>query len=175
MVFALPGWLEEGRVNVMAEHISLDLLLKEIEEDLSGIQKPGQNLSFHLEAGIELATDRNILKNILFNLISNAIKYSELTIDISAKNIDDHIEISIQDHGIGIPAEDQKHLFTRFFRATNVGNIQGTGLGLNIVKRYCELLSADINVQSIYGEGTTVLIKIPKHTNQKNDEENSGH
>ncbi len=167
--------LEEGRVNVMAEQFSLDLLLKEIEEDLSGIQKPGQNLSFHLDAGIELTTDRNILKNILFNLISNAIKYSDLTIDVSAQNIDNHIAIAIQDRGIGIPAEDQKHLFTRFFRATNVGNIQGTGLGLNIVKRYCELLSAEISVQSKYGEGTTVSIKIPKHSNQKNDEENSGH
>lgn len=167
--------LEEGRVNVMTEDLELELLLHEIAEDLSGILKPDQKLSFHLAPGLLLSTDRNILKNILFNLISNAIKYSEVSIDISAKEVAETIEITIQDHGIGIPAEDLKHLFTRFFRATNVGNIQGTGLGLNIVKRYCELLAADIDVDSVYGEGTTVLLKIPKHINQNNDEENSGH
>ena len=158
--------LEEGRVNVMAEEFALAGLLEEIAEDLSGIKKPGQDLCFDGMNSIELQTDRNILKNILFNIISNAIKYSEEDIHIDVSTHNETISIAVRDRGIGIPGEDQKHLFTRFFRATNVGNIQGTGLGLNIVKRYCELLSADISISSIFGEGTTVKITIPKHTNQ---------
>ena len=158
--------LEEGRVNIMVESFPLAELLEEIAEDLSGIKKNGQELRFDHLMNIDLNTDRNILKNILFNIVSNAVKYSEEDIQIRVTDHNDKISIAVIDKGIGIPGEDQKHLFTRFFRATNVGNIQGTGLGLNIVKRYCELLSASIDINSEFGEGTTVEITIPKHINQ---------
>ena len=157
--------LEEGRVNIMIEPLYLSELLQEIAEDLSGIKKPGQEICFDGQNQIELHTDRNILKNILFNIISNAIKYSEEDIHIVVEEKQSEVSIAVKDRGIGIPGDDQKHLFTRFFRATNVGNIQGTGLGLNIVKRYCELLSASIDISSEFGVGTTVEITIPKHTN----------
>jgi len=157
--------LEEGRVNIMIEPMYLSELLQEIAEDLSGIKKPGQEIRFDGQNQIELHTDRNILKNILFNIISNAIKYSEEDIHIVVEEKQSDVSIAVRDRGIGIPGDDQKHLFTRFFRATNVGNIQGTGLGLNIVKRYCELLSASIDISSEFGVGTTVEITIPKHTN----------
>ncbi|HRD08077.1 MAG TPA: HAMP domain-containing sensor histidine kinase, partial [Saprospiraceae bacterium] len=157
--------LEEGRVNIMIEPMYLSELLQEIAEDLSGIKKPGQEICFDGQNQIELHTDRNILKNILFNIISNAIKYSEEDIHIVVEEKQSEVSIAVKDRGIGIPGDDQKHLFTRFFRATNVGNIQGTGLGLNIVKRYCELLSASIDISSEFGVGTTVEITIPKHTN----------
>jgi signal transduction histidine kinase len=74
----------------------------------------------------------------------------------------------VKDLGIGIPKEDQKHLFDRFFRASNAGNIQGTGLGLNIVKRYVDLLSGEITFTSEYGKGTTFHVSIPIiHTHEE--------
>jgi signal transduction histidine kinase len=67
----------------------------------------------------------------------------------------------IRDEGIGIPKEDHKHLFDRFFRASNAGNIQGTGLGLNIVKRYVDLLNGSITFSSEYEKGSTFIVSIP--------------
>ncbi|GIV31294.1 MAG: hypothetical protein KatS3mg029_0645 [Saprospiraceae bacterium] len=75
------------------------------------------------------------------------------------------MDITVKDEGIGIPAEDLPLLFTRFFRARNVENVQGTGLGLNIVKRYLQLLDGDIQVESEEGKGTTFYLKIPIPTN----------
>ncbi len=80
-----------------------------------------------------------------------------------------NIVFHVKDQGIGIPIEDQKHLFDRFFRASNTANIQGTGLGLNIVKRYVDLLSGEINFTSEFGKGTTFHIKIPETLGKENN------
>jgi signal transduction histidine kinase len=72
-----------------------------------------------------------------------------------------HTKISITDKGIGIPAADQVHLFERFFRATNVTNIQGTGLGLHIVGRYVELLNGTINYHSEFENGSIFILNLP--------------
>ena len=69
---------------------------------------------------------------------------------------------TIRDEGIGIPSEEQEHLFTRFFRAHNVENIQGTGLGLTIVKRYLELMKGSIHFESQLGIGTFFKISLPR-------------
>jgi signal transduction histidine kinase len=71
--------------------------------------------------------------------------------------------ISIRDEGIGIPVEDRKHLFDRFFRASNVSSIQGTGLGLYIVKRYVELLKGSISYVGEYEKGSTFIVSVPLH------------
>lgn len=75
----------------------------------------------------------------------------------------DMIHIEIEDQGMGIPEADQKHLFTRFFRASNAINIQGTGLGLNIVRSYIDLLKGKISFNSVEGQGTTFYVQIPTH------------
>jgi signal transduction histidine kinase len=99
----------------------------------------------------------------MFNLISNASKYSDQnkTISIICEQKNSRVIFSIQDEGIGIPKEDQKHLFDRFYRASNAGNVQGTGLGLNIVRRYVELIGGEISFTSTYGKGSTFFISIP--------------
>ena len=154
--------LEEGKVNINKEEFNVCSEIKNVIEALSGIFKLNQNIHVNCQENLDIFTDKNILKNILFNIISNAIKYSDKDIDIEVINDKNTISISIQDSGIGIPLDEQKYLFTRFFRANNVGNTQGTGLGLNIVKRYCDLLEADINFTSELEQGTTVKITIPK-------------
>ena len=80
------------------------------------------------------------------------------------------LSISIKDEGIGIPERDQKYLFERFFRASNVSNIQGTGLGLTIVKRYVELLNGTLTFSSEHNKGSefTVTLPISKIKNEEN-------
>ena len=72
------------------------------------------------------------------------------------------LQIEVSDQGLGIPEEDQPHLFGTFFRARNVSNIQGTGLGLPIIKRYVDLLKGDIQFESKVGMGTTFRIRLPR-------------
>jgi PAS domain S-box-containing protein len=162
--FLSLGKLEEGKVDVVFEPINPKLFLDEVNEEVSGLLKEGQNLIVNCNIKAEeLLSDSRILRNILFNLITNASKYSDINKPIYV-NYNEHpgyISLDVRDEGIGIPEEDQKHMFDRFFRASNAGNVQGTGLGLNIVKRYLDLLNGTITLSSTYGEGTTFKIIIP--------------
>ncbi len=107
--------------------------------------------------------DEKLLRQILTNLLSNAMKYSPHggTIQFNLEYISDTVAFRIQDTGIGIPIEDQSRLFESFHRASNVGTIPGTGLGLTIVKKCVDLHGGQINVTSEVGAGTTFTITLP--------------
>ena len=156
--------LEEGKVEAQPERFQLSDFCLAVVDEMRGQLKRGQQL-IHEEknVGQEIFLDKKFLKIIFFNLISNAIKYSPegKPIRCSTSLRDQTLSIVIQDEGMGIPREDQPHLFTRFFRAHNVENIQGTGLGLNIVKRYIELLNGRIRFESAQGFGTSFFVDIP--------------
>lgn len=155
--------LEEGHTSLQPARFNLKDLLEEIQEEMSAVLKENQSLSFSHNGGEELVQDKHIIKNTILNLVSNAIKYSEQgKIEIKSAAEDSTIRISVSDEGMGIPEQDQPFLFSRFFRAQNAANIQGTGLGLNIVKRYIELLSGSISFESIPGNGTIFFIEIPE-------------
>lgn len=113
----------------------------------------------------EVLVDSNekLLRHILGNLISNAIKYSPEggTIWVDIDREDKQVAIKIKDQGIGIPPEDQKILFDAFHRARNVGQIPGSGLGLAIVRQAVELHNGSIHVESQIGQGSTFCIQIP--------------
>jgi len=160
--------LEEGRIQTFFEDFDPIELFHEVIEEMKTILKPNQQLiNLHSTNGMLVRSDRKIIKNTLINLISNAIKYSKedgkinCNISVNEKVLD----FSVSDEGIGIPDEDQKHLFDRFFRASNVTNIEGTGLGLNIVKKYLEMLDGEISFISKLYIGTTFNIKIPNKIN----------
>ena len=156
--------LEEGKIEAQPEWFTFQVFCESVIEEMTTLLKTGQILNHEDNVGSkEIFMDKKLLKNILFNLISNAIKYSNenQTISCMTSIVGDHLEIVIQDEGKGIPEEDQPHLFTRFFRAKNVENIKGTGLGLNIVKRYLELMDGNITFKSTQGEGTTFYVTIP--------------
>jgi len=162
--FLSLGKLEEGKVETNKERINLENFMSEISEEVQSFLKEGQQIKIHCEQGAnEIHTDMSILRNILFNLISNASKYSEpnKTVSVSCSRNNSATTFSIRDEGIGIPKEDHKHMFDRFFRASNAGTIQGTGLGLNIVKRYTDLLNGTITFTSEYGKGSTFIVVIP--------------
>lgn len=156
--------LEQGKVTTTKEEFDIKELLNDIAEDIHSMLKPGQKINLFSNGGKTIIQDKKILRNIFFNLLSNAIKYSpeEKEIIVSAENNNDKLEITVKDSGIGIPEAEQKYLFTKFFRAGNAGHYQGTGLGLNIVKRYVELLNGKIWFESRENEGTTFTVTLPK-------------
>jgi PAS domain S-box-containing protein len=166
--FLSLGKLEEGKVDVTYEPINPKEFLEEINEEMSSMLREGQRLIVNCDLNKnEFQADSRILRNILFNLITNASKYSEANkpIYIDCHEQEGFYSFEIRDEGIGIPEEDHKHMFDRFFRASNAGNVQGTGLGLNIVKRYLDLLNGNITFTSKYGEGTTFKVMIPLPNN----------
>ena len=107
--------------------------------------------------------DINLMKYALFNLLNNAYKYSKGSSDVILKLFtnDDQVVVEIIDFGIGIPEEDQTKLFNTFFRASNTNGIQGTGLGLYIIKTFSERNSGTVKLQSELGKGTTVTLQFP--------------
>ncbi|MFK7933440.1 MAG: PAS domain S-box protein [Saprospiraceae bacterium] len=155
---------EEGKVMMNPITFELNSFLKKIHDDIVLMLKKGQKIQFELlEEDYEVNLDPKFLKHILFNLLSNSIKYSaeNSILGFKIQVIDNQLFIKIKDAGIGIPKEDQKHLFTRFFRAHNVENIKGTGLGLSIVKLYVDEMKGRIEFDSKEGVGTEFRIWIP--------------
>lgn len=156
--------LEEGKIAASPVLFSLQEFCHELTEEVQGLLKSGQQIQHVIPTELlQLYLDKKLLKNILLNLISNAIKYSDVNQLITCEIRQDGQElyIRITDQGIGIPEEEQQHLFTRFFRAHNVENIQGTGLGLNIVKRYVDLMHGTIQFESKLGQGSTFIVNLP--------------
>lgn len=154
--------IEEGKVSVKNETFNIRQLAENIRSKFNAELKNNQTIEY-LHTGAEhVCLDEGFLNHILSNLLSNAIKYSpensSILFDTRVENTT--IVLRVKDNGIGISPEDQKHLFERFFRASNTGNIKGTGLGLHIVKRYVELLGGAINVKSTLNEGTEFTVKI---------------
>jgi PAS domain S-box-containing protein len=162
--FLSLGKLEEGRVDIITESLNIPSFLNEIQEELKPSLKTGQKIVLEYAPDLKpINVDVRILRNVLFNLLSNASKYSDegKNIYLTCFETGDELILNVKDEGIGIPENDKKHLFDRFFRASNATNIQGTGLGLNIVKRYLDLLGGSISFESEYGKGSTFSIMIP--------------
>lgn len=155
--------LEEGKV----ENLPADLNLKNfISETISELQPLSSSHKTHFtHHGREnVSVDKKLLRHILFNLISNGIKFSPGAdrIDITSEVQNSSVKITVKDYGIGISEADQKNLFESFFRGHNATHIQGTGLGLNIVARYAELMSATIDFESKENQGSSFTIIIPQ-------------
>lgn len=112
---------------------------------------------------ISISQDQKIIELTLSNLVSNAIKYSleNTTIFIAVAQDKKNTTIRIIDKGFGIPKKDQKNIFKRYFRAENVLLIEGTGIGLNIVKKHLKNLGGQLNFKSEYKIGTTFTVTIP--------------
>jgi PAS domain S-box-containing protein len=161
--FLSLGKIEEGKVDVKSEEFDLPTFMNELINEMSVLLKTEQTFKYNHKGAINTYTDSNLLKHVMINLISNAIKFSPESsiIFIETEVSKDTTTIKITDKGIGIPAADQVHLFERFFRATNVTNIQGTGLGLHIVGRYVEILKGTIQYNSEFEKGSTFEIQLP--------------
>jgi PAS domain S-box-containing protein len=161
--FLSLGKLNEGKIEKKFERVNLKVIVEDTVEEMKALLKKGQYFVLDCNGDCNGFTDKKLFRNILINLISNAIKFSEegKKITINGRVADKKAVISVTDQGIGISKEDQEHLFSSFFRAANATNIKGTGLGLHIVKRYIDLLGGEVELQSELNKGTSINFSIP--------------
>ena len=156
--------LEEGKVECYFERFNIQEHTLEVVTEMQQLAKTGQQIIYEHCGETNAYLDKKLVKNIYFNLISNAIKFSgeQNSIEIQTISNEKELKIIVKDQGVGIPKEDQKHLFQRFFRGKNVINIQGTGLGLNIVAQFTELMNGYIIFESQENIGTSFTLTFPK-------------
>jgi len=159
--FMYPRSGENAMLLSLENGFDLAKFLQGIVKGLSGMCKEGQEILYQHHGQKLVYLDKGILRRIVLNLLSNAIKYSEKDIQINTNVQSESISMEIVDEGMGIPKGEQAKMFSQFFRASNVGNIQGTGLGLNIVKTYVELMNGTITFESKKNKGTTFKVIFP--------------
>ncbi|WP_373330569.1 sensor histidine kinase [Salmonirosea aquatica] len=161
--FLSVGKLEEGKIAAHPKETVQSKLLSETVADMRSMLKPGQTIETQQKGPDQVFLDPSLLRKILVNLISNAIKYSQAGTVVSVRftSNEGHLRVIVEDQGVGISREDQAHLFERFYRAPTVTNIEGTGLGLHIVGRYVELMGGTISIESELNKGTIVTILLP--------------
>lgn len=137
------------------------------EPDYDRPQAPIQLICRHRHLWAEV--DERLLRSILGNLLSNAIRYSPslgaITLTLTGRQ--DRLTLRVRDAGMGIPLSDRRDLFKPFHRGRNVSNIPGTGLGLSIVKQFVDLQNGTIDVTSRQGQGTTFTVRLPWHLTPK--------
>ncbi|MEN8957689.1 MAG: PAS domain-containing sensor histidine kinase [Flavobacteriales bacterium] len=153
--------IEESKIEVTYSVVRIFELLEEIVSEMEGLKNVDQDFIISFAGKEEIMGDSKILKTIFTNILSNAVKYSEKNISVSVASTENQLTVIVRDEGIGIPEAEQVKLFDRFYRANNAGNIEGTGLGLNIVKGYITKLGGEIEIESKEDQGTTVTINIP--------------
>lgn len=159
--------LDYKKVQWKREAVSIENLLSDILLKLEfSFKEKDQEMILHIEEDLpNIIIDKDGIEQVILNIISNAIKYTENEgkIEVTLKNIDDNINISVKDNGIGIPEEDQKRIFERFYRVEKGRSREsgGTGLGLAIAKQIIEAHNGDITIESAMTKGTIVNIRIP--------------
>ncbi|WP_242084625.1 PAS domain-containing sensor histidine kinase [Aestuariivivens sediminis] len=156
--------LETGKVNYKFDQFKLSKVVNEVVYDANMLLKERQQIKYPENIDdLSLYQDEKIIQVILSNLLYNAINYSPegSTIELHIEQNEITTTVTVKDNGMGIPEKDQKHIFERYFRAHNVENIQGTGIGLNIVKSHLENLGGTIFFESVEHQGTTFVISFP--------------
>jgi PAS domain S-box-containing protein len=158
--FLSASKLEEGRVENNPVELDVKQFVSATISEMQTLVKDGQRILYNHIGDEKFSLDPKHFKNILFNLVSNAIKFSGegKPINVTTERKNDFLVLSVKDEGIGISAADQEHLFERFFRGHNASYIQGTGLGLNIVAKYVEVLNGHIEFTSEENKGTTFTL-----------------
>lgn len=166
------GKAETGKIGFKPKKINVEKFTQEFLEEMELVFKQERRLNYISDRTPKFAfVDEKLLRHILSNLITNAAKYSDSqsSIDIELKSNSSSIVYSVRDDGIGIPEEDKESLFESFHRATNVGNISGSGLGLTIVKKCVELHNGSVSFVSNLGAGTTFKVMLPFNKEDNGD------
>jgi two-component system, sensor histidine kinase and response regulator len=162
----LIGKIEVGKMQYQPVLVNLEDFCKELIDTLQYSIGNQHQICFNFTSDCTKAEmDLILLQRILSNLLSNAIKYSpsgsEIYLDLECQN---HVAIfKVRDQGMGIPLENQSHLFEAFYRCSNVGEIKGTGLGLAIVKKCVEVHQGNISVESQENLGTKFTVSLPRY------------
>ena len=155
---------EAGKLEFNPVRLEVVAFCHELVEELQLTAGEKYSINFRcLGIPQEVYLDEKLLRQILSNLLSNALKYSPEGGEIQFELVfgQDTLIFRIQDQGIGIPLPDQSQLFDAFYRSSNVGTISGTGLGLAIVERCVNIHKGEILVESEVGVGTTFTVTLP--------------
>ena len=160
--FLSIGKIEDGKITANNLVFNIKEMLSSLCNEIEGIARQNQHIQFTHTGEDIIYSDPALLRNVVTNLLSNAIKFSleGSIIEVNSSVINERFILKVKDNGMGISTEDQKHLFERFFRGSNVTNIQGTGLGLHIVGKYIEILDGKIEFESVLEKGTTFIITL---------------
>ncbi len=150
------------------EPVNIIDFCSDIIKDISQISQDQDCVDFsHCEKiskDSQFLIDREIMRHILINLLSNAVKYSggkKEPVKLRVENEDKQLKFIISDKGIGIPEDYMKNIFQNFMRASNVGKVTGTGMGLAIVKKCVDIHKGEITIESAVDQGTKAAVKIP--------------
>ncbi|GAB4383227.1 MAG: hypothetical protein Kow00121_44740 [Elainellaceae cyanobacterium] len=157
------GKVEAKRIEVQPSSFDLIPFCRGLIAEL--LPDSGDRVKFTSRAKeIQVTLDEQLLRSILTNILSNSIRYSPNLCPIQFKLLKrkPYVVFQVKDQGIGIPAADLPYLFEPFHRGRNVSNISGTGLGLNIVKRFVDLQQGKVEVESQLGVGTTFTVTLPQ-------------
>lgn len=161
----LISQMEAGKLSLKPEALDLGSFFQQIVADFQSIYRKTHLIIYERQQTVSAYADRRLLRHMAINVISNAVKYSpqggEVRVGLTWD--ESHWIFSVQDWGIGIPEADLKQLCEPFYRATNAGQFDGTGLGLAMVKQTADLHGGAVHLTSTVGDGTTVTVKIP-HT-----------
>ncbi len=162
--FLSVGKIEEGKIPVRISYFNISTHIKEVIEEIKNNLKPNQQIVYNHIGDTDVALDSSLMKHIMMNLVSNASKFSAegSKIEVATTATADQLILCVKDSGIGISKEDQNHLWERFFRGTNVANIQGTGLGLHIISKYAELMNGTTACNSELEKGTEFILTFNK-------------
>ncbi|MCB0034563.1 MAG: HAMP domain-containing histidine kinase, partial [Anaerolineales bacterium] len=155
--------MQARRVEFNPSKLNLDAMCRSVLDEFQNRSDIGHEIDYQAAEMPVLMLDRKLMRQVINNLISNAIKYSPEaeSIYVRLDYHDSQVVLTVRDEGIGIPESDLTHLFEPFHRGENVGVISGTGLGLVILKESIDLHGGTIHVESQVGRGTTFTIQIP--------------
>lgn len=160
--------LDEASITYESEKINLHELLVEIQERLKTVIEKKDIQLYIDEKDIILDAPKQVVSEVVYNLCDNAIKYNHQggLVDVSLAETDAYVKICVKDNGIGIAHAHQNRIFERFYRVdkSHSKEVGGTGLGLSIVKHDVNYLDGSIEIESNLGEGTTIVVNIPKKT-----------
>lgn len=161
--------LDTGKINYKFNNFKISKVVNEVVYNANMLLKEGQEIKYPENIDdISLYQDEKIVELALSNLVHNAIKYSSENtfVDIKINQDEKFTTFKIRDNGIGIPQNDQKRVFNRYFRAENALLTQGTGIGLNIVKSHLENLGGNIDFVSEENKGSEFTFTIPNKAKQ---------
>jgi len=156
--------MQAGRVEFKPDEGDLVALAADIVEEFDS--QPIHQGRIHYTCSLDslcIEFDIRLMRQVLANVLSNALKYSttDKSVAVSLTQDDEHIRFQVIDQGIGIPPDDLKHLYEPFHRAANVGTISGTGLGLSIARQSVELHGGRLEVETEVNKGTQVTVVLP--------------
>ncbi len=165
LILDLLSYSRIKRSGEIFEVVNVGRLIEKLVDGFKS-ENPGTNINVEIEGDTEIEAIKSYMDRLLSNLLSNAVKYQDpdrpLEIKISARSENQFVIISIKDNGIGIEREYFKRIFEVFQRLHTITEYPGTGIGLAICKRIVEIHEGSISVDSIFGQGSTFIVRIPQ-------------